>query len=156
MSTKLILAVFICATQLATGEMSFASDFINKDSSGLTLKGYDPVSYFTENKPVTGRSEFQYEWMGAKWLFSTAANRDLFVRDPAKYAPQYGGFCAYAVSKGHTADISPSTWKVVDGKLYLNKNWLAGKLWQGDIPANIAKADKNWPEIINKQPQNKQ
>jgi YHS domain-containing protein len=156
MSMRLFLALLVNVAYLVGGAELSASDFINKDSTGVALKGYDPVCYFTENKPVKGRSEFKYEWMGAQWVFSTEANRDLFMKDPAKYAPQYGGFCAYAVSRGHTADISPSTWKIVDGKLYLNKNWLAGKLWQGDIPGNITKADKNWPEIVNKQSQGKQ
>ena len=90
----LALTLFLCAGHLTTGAKSFASEFVNKDSAGVTLKGYDPVSYFTENKPVKGRSEFQYEWMGAWWFFSTAGNRDLFISDPSKYAPQYGGFCA--------------------------------------------------------------
>ena len=150
MSMKLFLAL-VYGAHLVTGAQSFASDFVNKDRSGVALKGYDAVSYFTENKPVKGRSDLQYEWMGAKWLFATEANRDLFARDPVKYTPQYGGFCAYAVSRGHTADISPDVWKIVDGKLYLNKNWLAGKLWQRDIPGNINKADKNWPDIVIKE-----
>jgi YHS domain-containing protein len=152
----LILTLFVYAGHVVTGAQLFGSDFVNKDSSGVALKGYDAVSYFVENKPVKGSGEFQSEWMGTKWFFSTAANRDLFSNDPAKYVPQYGGFCAHAVSKGHTADINPSIWRIAGGKLYLNKNWLAGKLWQGDIPGNIAKADKNWPEIVNKQRQNKQ
>jgi YHS domain-containing protein len=152
----LILMLFACGARLARGGEAAASELLNKDSAGVALKGYDPVSYFAGDKPVKGRSEFQYEWMGARWLFSTAANRDLFISDPAKYAPQYGGFCAYAVSKGHTADVNPNIWKIVDGKLYLNKNWLAGKLWNGDIPGNITKADKNWPEIVSKQSRNRQ
>ena len=151
----LIVMLFACGVRLARGAESAASEFINKDSAGVALKGYDPISYFRENKPAKGRSELEYEWMGARWFFSTATNRDLFISDPTKYAPQYGGFCAYAVSKGHTADINPNIWKIVDGKLYLNKNWLAGKLWQGDIPGNIAKADKNWPEIVSKRLRNK-
>lgn len=152
----LILMLFACGVRLARGTESAAAEFINKDSAGLALKGYDPVSYFAGDKPVKGRSEFQHEWARARWLFSAAANRDLFISDPAKYAPQYGGFCAYAVSKGHTADINPNIWKVVDGKLYLNKNWLAGKFWNGDIPGNIRKGDKNWPEIVRKQLRNEQ
>src|SRR5262245_15678225 len=108
----------------------YATNPINKNPAGVALKGYDPVAYFTENKPVKGLSEFAYEWMGAEWYFSSAANRELFMANPEKYAPQYGGYCAYAVSRGHTADISPNNWKIVEGRLYLNNGWFAEKLWK--------------------------
>ena len=140
----------LLATTLATALMAspaWAIDPVNKTPDGSALKGYDPVAYFTEDKPVKGIAEFLYEWIGAKWYFSSAANRDLFIAAPEKYAPQYGGYCAYAVSKGHTADINPNVWKIVNGKLYLNNGYLAGKLWQRDIPGNIDKADKNWPRL---------
>jgi len=128
---------------------AFAIDPVNKTSAGAALKGYDPVAYFTEGKPVKGLREFQHEWMGAKWYFLSAANRDLFIANPEKYAPRYGGYCAYAVSKGHTADISPSAWKIVDGRLYLNNGWVAEKLWKRNIPENIGNADRNWPKILS-------
>jgi len=124
-------------------------DRINKDSKGVAVEGYDVVAYFTEGKPVEGRKEFETEWNGAKWLFATAANRDLFKADPEKYAPQYGGYCAYAVSKGHTAGIYPKNWKVVDGKLYLNHRFAQGR-WLKDVPGNITKGDGNWPKIEKK------
>src|SRR5262245_63544555 len=92
MLMRLFLALFVSASCLMSGIELSASDFINKTSSGLALKGYDPVCYFTEGQPVKGRAEFSYEWMGAQWLFSTKANRDLFMKDPTRYAPQYGGF----------------------------------------------------------------
>jgi YHS domain-containing protein len=122
---------------------------INKNSDGVALHGYDAAAYFTEGKPVKGSKEFESEWMGAKWRFSSAANRDTFKSDPAKYAPQYGGYCAYAVSKGRTADISPNAWKVVDGKLYVNHP-LAKSRWEKDIPGAIARAGQNWPNIPRK------
>jgi hypothetical protein len=85
--------------------------------------------------------------MGANWRFASAENRDRFAADPERYAPQYGGYCAYAVSEGTTADIDPEAWKVVDGKLYLNLSKDVQKLWEQDIPGYIEKADANWPEI---------
>jgi len=121
---------------------------VNKGSDGVALKGYDVVAYFTENQPVMGTREFQHEWMGAKWQFSTAANRDLFAAEPGKYAPQYGVYCAFGVSEGHKAPVEPSVWKIVDGKLYLNYDAGVGKEWRKDISGRIAKADKNWPKVM--------
>jgi hypothetical protein len=86
--------------------------------------------------------------MGAKWFFATAANRDLFESDPEKYAPQYGGYCAYAVAMGKTADIDPNAWKIVDGKLYLNYNQEIQVKWLEDVPGYIQKADMNWPGVV--------
>ena len=147
-SIDLVRFLPISVAMVVLSSAAWALDPVNKTPDGLGLKGYDPVAYFTEGKPVKGFAEFLYEWIGAKWYFSSAANRDLFAANPEKYAPQYGGYCAYAVSKGHTADINPSVWKIVAGKLYLNNGYLAGKLWQHDIPGNIEKADKNWPKLL--------
>ncbi len=88
-------------------------------SSGLALKGYDPVAYFEAGKATAGDSQFSYQWNGATWQFSSAANQELFAQSPESYAPQFGGFCSFAVSKGVTADISPSAWHISDGALYL-------------------------------------
>ena len=126
----------------------FAIEPINRNSEGVALKGYDAVAYFAEGKPIMGKKEFEFQWMGVKWYFSSAANRTLFINHPESYAPQYGGYCAYAVSKGHTADISPKAWKIVDNKLYLNNGVLAESLWGRNIPDNIEKANKNWPLIL--------
>src|SRR5437016_4674828 len=95
------------------------SDPINKDGGGIAIKGYDPVAYFTQSKPVKGSSAFTYQWMNATWWFASAEARDEFARIPEKYAPQYGGYCAYGVSQGHTAPIDPEAWTIVEGKLYL-------------------------------------
>ena len=135
----------LCSFLPAAG---FAAPRVNKSFFGsVALDGYDPVAYFTDGKPVEGRSEITHEWNGAVWRFATAEHRDLFVADPAKYAPQYGGYCAYAVSQGHTADIDPAAWKIVDGKLYLNYDREVQKLWEQDVPGYIRKADENWPRI---------
>lgn len=114
---------------------------------GVAIKGTDPVAYFTEGRPVAGKPEFAHRWMGATWHFASAANRALFMKTPAKYAPQYGGFCAWAVSNNYTAGIEPAAWKIVDGKLYLNYDLSIQSRWALDPPGNIAKADANWPGL---------
>ena len=123
---------------------------VNTSFTGLAIDGYDPVAYFTAAKPVKGDSQFQAEYGGATYRFASAANRDLFAKDPQKYVPQYGAFCAYAVSKGYTADTDPLAWRIVDGKLYLNYNAGAQKEWEKDVSDNITKGDTNWPGLSKK------
>lgn len=119
---------------------------VNVDG-GAAVRGTDVVAYFTEGKPVPGSAQFSHTWNGAEWRFATAANRDAFAADPAKYAPQYGGFCAWAVSNGYTAPVDPEAWRIVNGKLYLNYSRLVQLRWQIDTAGNIAKADANWPRL---------
>ena len=114
---------------------------------GLAIRGTDPVAYFTQGKPVKGNPEFAYKWGNATWQFASEQNRDLFVKSPDKYAPQYGGFCAWAVSQGYTASTDPDAWKIVDGKLYLNYNSAVQWGWQKDIAGNVSKGDNNWPAL---------
>lgn len=114
---------------------------------GVAIAGADPVAYFTEGTYVPGSDQFTHDWSGATWYFSSAEHRDTFASDPTAYAPQYGGFCAWAVSQGYTAAVDPEAWKVVDGKLYLNFNKSIQSRWERDIPGNIAQADANWPEV---------
>jgi YHS domain-containing protein len=116
----------------------------------VAIEGYDPVAYFTDGMPVEGSSDFTAEYNGAVWRFASAANRDAFAANPEAYAPQYGGYCAWAVSQGYTAPIDPEAWKIVDDKLYLNFNKSVQRRWAGDIPGNIAKGDANWPGIKDK------
>jgi YHS domain-containing protein len=123
---------------------------INVNKKGIAIKGYDPVAYFTKGDPVKGSAEYQHEWNSAIWYFSSAEHRDMFIAEPEKYAPQYGGYCAYAVSQDETANIDPKSWKIVDGKLYLNLNKRIHRKWEKDIPGYIEKADKNWPGVLKK------
>jgi YHS domain-containing protein len=123
---------------------------VNRARNGLAIDGYDPVAYFVESKPVKGPAEFEYEWNGTRYRFASAANRDRFAQDPARYVPQYGGFCAFAVSRGHTADIDPEAWSIVNGRLYLNYSRRVQRTWQEDVPGNIKKADENWPRLMDK------
>lgn len=117
---------------------------------GVAVGGYDPVAYFTQAKPVQGREDLTLEHQGAKWRFASEANRDAFKAEPARYAPQYGGYCAWAVSQGYTAKGDPNAWKVVDGKLYLNYNLSVRRDWAKDIPGNIKRGDGNWPKVLGK------
>ena len=120
---------------------------INKTTFGsLALRGYDPVAYFTEGKPVEGLKEFKHEHAGANWRFASARNRDLFAADPEKYAPQYGGFCAWGISQAKFFDGDPHVWKVVEGKLYVNYNKEIDKTWEQDIPASSKRQTTTGPQ----------
>lgn len=141
---RFVLAAFallaLAAAPALAGPAIYAED-------GVAIKGTDPVAYFTEGRPVAGKPEFAYQWMGVTWHFASAANRALFMSEPSKYAPQYGGFCAWAVSNNYTARIEPDAWKIVDGKLYLNYDRSIQGRWALDPPGNIAKANANWPGL---------
>ncbi|MGY5451545.1 YHS domain-containing (seleno)protein [Agarivorans sp. MS3-6] len=129
---------------------SFAADPIYTPwFNNLAIKGYDSVAYFTDNKPIEGSEQFEYQWQGATWRFSSAHNLALFKADPEQYAPQYGGYCAYAVAKGKTASIEPEQFTVLNGKLYLNYNASVQQKWQAERDSYIEKADKNWPKVLN-------
>ena len=117
-------------------------------SSGGAIRGYDPVAYFTEGRPVEGKSAHRFEWMGATWSFASAENRAAFEADPEKYAPRYGGYCAWAVSRGYTASIVPEAWRIVEGALYLNYSLAVRERWAKDLPGNIARAEVNWPRLL--------
>jgi YHS domain-containing protein len=108
------------------------------------IAGYDPVAYFTDGKPVKGQAGITYEWNGAVWHFATAEHRNLFAADPARYAPQYGGWCAYGWSQGYPAEIDPQAWSVVDGKLYLNYNAKVRTTWNQKQAQYIRQANENY------------
>ena len=111
------------------------------------INGYDAVAYFNEAMPIKGNTQFRYEWNGATWYFSSAANLDIFMTDPEKYVPQYGGYCAYGTANGHKAPTQPDAWTIVDGKLYLNYNLDVLGMWRKDKTNLINEADRNWPEV---------
>lgn len=124
------------ALALSGPQPASAAGIVNASSwTGTAIEGYDPVAYFNDDHPVEGDSDYLYEWMGATWYFASAENRDLFVADPEKYAPQYGGYCAWAVSQGYTAKIDPQAWTIVDDKLYLNYSKEVRTQWSQDVPA---------------------
>ncbi len=145
--------VIVIGASLALGVASLIAgegQAVNRDRLGVAIDGYDPVAYFVDGKPVRGLPEFEHSWNGARYRFATVANRDRFASRPESFAPQYGGFCAWAVSRGYTADIDPAAWSIVDGKLYLNYSIRVQRTWEGDAPGNIRKADANWPALRGK------
>jgi YHS domain-containing protein len=137
-------ALFLTALGMARAEKP-----VNATFTGVAIKGYDPVAYFMESKPVKGDSDFTVDWNGAEWRFASAAHRDLFKMEPEKYAPQFGGYCAWAVSRGYTAGIDPDAWKIVEGKLYLNYSLKVQAQWLEDVSGNITKARENWPKVLS-------
>lgn len=147
-SRGVLLALLTVVVAAVAGAPALALDAVNQDRKGVALHGYDPVAYFTDGKPVAGMSEHSFEWQGATWRFATAEHRQMFVADPERYAPQYGGYCAKAVSENHTADVDPKAWKIVDGKLYLNYSPKVQALWEQDVAGRIARADANWPGLV--------
>jgi YHS domain-containing protein len=122
----------------------------NVNLFGVAIKGYDPVAYFTEGKPVKGEKEFQVDWEGATWRFASAANLEMFNGDPEKYAPRYGGYCAYGVANNYLVSIDPAAWTVYEGGLYLNYSLKVREQWLEDIPGHIKMADANWPGLRGK------
>lgn len=117
-------------------------------SNGVAINGYDPVAYFTDGAPVLGSDAHTSDWNGATLQFASAENKAMFDAEPDKFAPQYGGYCAYAVSKGATAPTDPNAWTVFEDKLYLNFSTDVRAIWQQDKPGNIAKANANWPGVL--------
>ena len=114
-------------------------------SSGLALKGYDPVSYFSDSGPVQGSDEFTFEWADAEWRFATEDHREQFAANPERYAPRFGGFCSFAVSKGFTADISPDAWYIADQRLYVFADQNVRDQWvSGLAEGSLATSEANW------------
>ena len=154
------VAVALLATASALGFMPHAAwaydesstSALNVDAKGVAIKGYDVVAYFTAATPTLGKPEFTSTHNGASYLFSSAANRDAFRQNPARYAPQFGGFCAMGVVLNKKLDGDPAAWRVVDDKLYLNVNKDVQKKWLEDVPGNLVKASKFWPAIKDKTP----
>lgn len=126
------------------------NDKVNVDKKNLAVQGYDLVAYFEDHKPVKGSEEFSFKHEAATYQFATKAHLNTFKKNPEKYLPQYGGFCAYGVSRGYAVGIDPEAWSIVDGKLYLNYSLKVQKTWNEDKPGYIKKADLNWPSIVDK------
>ena len=147
---SIFAAILIAAGLLVVTAASGAETIYNVDRKGVAVKGYDPVAYFTEGMPVKGSKMYEHQWEGAIWRFASSANLETFRADPDKYAPRYGGYCAYGVAVGGLYDIKPKAWSIVDDTLYLNKNLRIRETWRQDIPGYIEKADANWPGLRKK------
>jgi YHS domain-containing protein len=146
MKRWIILAAIMTA---AAGSNAQKAEVFSKD--GKAIRGFDPVAYFTQGKPVKGNDKLHYKWKDATWYFSSQQNLDAFKNAPEKYAPQYGGYCAYGLSNGYKATTEPDAWSVVNGKLYLNYDTGVRNEWNKTRDQRIKKADENWPQIKNKE-----
>lgn len=142
-ATLLVLAVVLACPALAQKPEVFSE----RDGA---IRGYDPVAYFTRGAPVKGTKQFSYPWRGATWYFATAENRDKFASDPERFAPKYGGYCAFGVADGYTVAIDPQAWSIVNNQLYLNYSLSVRERWNKDIPGYIRKADTNWPRVLQR------
>jgi len=135
--------------------ISTASLFAQKSEvfkpSNEAIRGYDPVAYFTSGKPEKGDQKFALHWNDADWYFVSKENLNSFAKNPGKYAPQYGGYCAYGMSEGHKAPTDPDAWTIVDGKLYLNYSTDVRTKWRQNEKDRISNADKNWPQLKDKE-----
>ena len=146
-----ILASFALACTLAIGVPVAAAEtapIYTGYFSDTAVQGHDVVGYFTDGAPVKGSDAFASTYKGAEFKFKNADNLAAFEADPEAYLPQYGGYCAWAVSQGYTAKGNAKNWKIVDGKLYLNFNNSVQKKWEADVPGFIQSADKNWPTVL--------
>jgi YHS domain-containing protein len=144
-STSLLRSFALALLGATWATFASAGAYFEKD--GAAIRGHDPVAYFTQNKAVPGLPAYQAEYKGSTFRFASQANRDAFVADPARYAPQYDGFCAFGTAGGYKAAIDPAAFTIVDGKLYLNYNRDVQKQWSADRAGFIAKADRNWPAV---------
>ena len=139
--------IYVTGLLLACISMSFLQQTsaaeINQ-TDGVAISGYDPVAYFKEGKPVMGSSSITHTWSGASWLFSSNENKNDFVADPKKYAPQFGGHCAMSMSKGIMAKADPMAWDIIDGRLYFNATQEVEEIWLKRSAELIKQADQNW------------
>jgi YHS domain-containing protein len=143
-----IATLFLAGPALAAPPINTLRGGILGGSSGVAILGYDPVAYFTEGKPVKGDPKYMHEWMGAKWQFASPSHLALFRSEPEKYAPQYGGYCAYGVSQGHLVGIEPDKFKILDGKLYLNYDADVQATWLKDPAGYVRQADAKFKGLL--------
>ena len=152
-SRRLILAAALAAPVAAMATTFAAAPAVADKPAifapgGKAIRGYDPVAYFTQRKPVKGSAKYTYKWKGATWYFASAANLNRFKANPARWAPQYGGYCAYGVAQGYAVKIEVDQWAIVNGKLYLNYSRSVQSSWKKDIPGYIKEANKRWPTVL--------
>jgi hypothetical protein len=144
---------FLTATTLSPLALSLAGPAraaeprVFQSRSG-TINGIDPVAYFDGNGPVEGSREITHDWEGATWVFASTANRDAFAAEPERFAPAFGGYCAYAASRGYLAPTIPRAWSIVGDRLFLNASLRARDLWTSELPGVIAQGEANWPAIL--------
>jgi YHS domain-containing protein len=134
----------------ASSSIVLAKELNNLDGTGVALQGYDPVAFFTDSRPVKGDRQFQSQYHDATYYFASAEHRAAFEKEPAKYEPQFGGFCAYGASRGKTVPIKIEAWQIVNGRLLMQYDLDVKTKFNGDPLGNLSKADKNWPGLVEK------
>eukprot|EP01036_Dinobryon_divergens_P048249 gene48249-64737_t len=144
----LAMSPFLPGTAMAAPPINDLAAGLVGARTSFAILGYDPVAYFVMGKPVQGLEEVMHVWKGAKWLFASADHRDLFIADPDRYAPQYGGYCAYGVSRGYLVSIEPDKYALIDGKLYLNYNGDVQAKWIKDPARYIREADARFADLL--------
>jgi len=147
-NSKILINLVVALSFLFSVIAQAAKPIYSGGKERAAIRGYDPVAYFVERRPVKGLAEFSFEYEGAKWMFSSQQNLDSFKNNPKKYTPQYGGYCAYAVARGTTASIKPEFFTIQDDKLYLNYSKSVYKRWTKGKDDYIQSANKNWPKVL--------
>ena len=143
------LSIILLLVVVATVAWSQKSPVFVTDEGAI--RGYDPVAFFKNDAPVRGSRDISFNWGGATWYFASEENKKDFVADPEKFAPQYGGYCAYGTADGHKAPTQIDTWTIINGKLYFNYNKQVQTVWNKNQTELIKKADENWPAVKESQ-----
>jgi YHS domain-containing protein len=146
------IILFTTAFLAACGTQTFnsLSETVSQTADGFAIEGYDAVAYQTAENAFRGSQQYEYAWKGAKWLFVSKENQERFASNPEKYAPQYGGYCAWSVSQGKVMKADPQEWKIVDGKLYLIQSDMVKEVWEKSQPELIKKSNENWIKMNNR------
>lgn len=145
---KLVLLSLVVPTTVLIGGPAAARSPEIYAENGIAIDGSDVVAYFTEGRPVSGDAAITHDWRGATWRFASEENRATFAANPEAYAPQFGGYCAWAVSNDYIAPTVPEAWTIADGKLYLNFSKAVRRRWSRDMAARIAAGNRNWPGVL--------
>ena len=143
----LIKAILIFVTCLVGSLAEAQAIKVNTDANRIAINGYDPVAYFTLGSPMKGDPRFEAAWQEARWLFTTADHRDMFIANPDRYAPRFGGHCTVGLARGYLDTVDPEAWRIVDGRLYLTLTKRAQNILSEDVPGTIEKAERNWQAL---------
>jgi YHS domain-containing protein len=144
------LALFLLSLSIVGSVFAGGKSLLNLDKNNVAIQGYDPVAFFTDNKPVKGNAEFKSTFLGATYFFASAEHKKLFDKEPAKYEPAFGGYCAYGVSRNKVVEIDPEAFQIVDGRLLLQYSKGVQSEFNKNTQGNLAKANANWPELVEK------
>jgi YHS domain-containing protein len=147
---KRLLLPFSLLLLAAAPVLAQTKTLLNLDKHGLALQGYDPVAFFTQNRPAKGKPEFKSAYKGATYHFATAENKSMFEQNPAKYEPAFGGYCAYGVSRNKLIEIDVEAFQIVNGRLLLQYSKGVRDDFNKDTQGNLAKAEANWPSLVEK------